>query len=53
MDPSNWLLELGETLVVYHPHAKLTPMVVPTRELAAAPRGPGGMKDLLFSDHDS
>ena len=34
--PINWLLELGETLIVYHPHAKRTPKVVPTRELAAA-----------------
>ena len=34
--PINWPLELGETLIVYHPHAKRTPEVIPTRELAAA-----------------
>ena len=39
-DPTNWPLELGETLVVYHPHAKRPPEVMPTRELADVTRRP-------------
>ena len=51
LDPNNWPLGLGETLVVYHPHAKLAPQVVPTRELKAiAERIPGDLEDLLHLD---
>lgn len=50
----NWPLELGETLIIYHPHAKLAPKVVPTKKLAAVPRNSGpDRKDLLPSVDDS
>ena len=32
-DPTMWPLELGETLVIYHPHAEWPPQVIATREL--------------------
>jgi hypothetical protein len=51
-DPTNFPLELGETLVIYHPHAKLTPKVVPTCRLAAASKCSEGLEDLLLSDFD-
>jgi hypothetical protein len=45
-DPVVWPLELGETLVVFHPHARMPPLVLPTRELATFsstnPEGPEG-----------
>jgi len=52
-DPMKWPLELGETLIVYHPHTKLMPKVVPTRELAAISRSSGDLEGLLLSDFDS
>jgi hypothetical protein len=52
-DPTNWPLELGETLIVYHPHAKLTPQVVPTKKLAALSRNSGDLEDLFPSNCDS
>lgn len=45
-----WPLELGETLVVYHPHAKRPPQVIPTRELANFSRSPEDLEDLLPLD---
>ena len=51
-DPTNWPLELGETLVVYHPHARLAPRVVPTKKLAAVPRSSGGLENLFPSNGD-
>ena len=51
-DPMNWPLELGETLIVYHPHAKLQPRVVQTKELAAVPRSSGYLEDSLPSNGD-
>jgi hypothetical protein len=52
-DPINFPLELGETLVIHHPHAKLAPEVVPTWRLAAVSKSSRGLKDLLLSDFDS
>jgi hypothetical protein len=52
-DPINFPLELGETLVIYHPHAKLASEVVPTRQLAAVSKKSKGLEDLLLSDFDS
>jgi hypothetical protein len=46
-DPTNRPLELGETLIVYHPHAKLVPKIVPTREVAVISRSPGDLEDSL------
>ena len=52
-DPIAWPLELGETLIVYHPHAKRPPEVILTRELAQTP--PRSSEDLgdSFSPDDS
>jgi hypothetical protein len=52
-DRINLPLELGETLVIYHPHAKRAPEVVPTWQLAAVSKSSRGLKDLLLSDFDS
>jgi hypothetical protein len=49
-DPVTWPLELGETLVVYHPHARLPPRVFPTTELAAFSRCPGNTESLRLND---
>jgi len=49
-DPTMWPLELGETLVVYHPHAKQPPQVIPTRELANISRSPEDSENLLPLD---
>ena len=51
-DPETWPLALGETLVVYHPHARILPRVVSTRELAAVRRSPEGLGDRLPSGSD-
>lgn len=32
-DPITRPLELGETLIIYHPHAQRVPQVIPTKEL--------------------
>ena len=37
-DPLTWPLELGKTLIVYHPHAQRPPEVVLTRELSGFTR---------------
>ena len=49
-DPTTWPLELGETLVVYHPHAKFPPRVIPTKELMALSRGPQSPADQIPLD---
>lgn len=51
-DPVTWPLALGETLVVYHPHASILPRVVSTKELAAARRSPEGLEDRPPSGSD-
>lgn len=50
LDPTTWPLELGETLVVYHPHANLPPRVIPTKELVALSRGPEDLADQIPLD---
>lgn len=52
-DPTTWPLELGETLVIYHPHAKRQPQVIPTRELTQAFPDPSDPNDLLPSSNGS
>ena len=37
-DPMTWPLELGQSLVVYHPHAQRPPQVILTSELSAFSR---------------
>lgn len=44
-DPITWPLELGQTLVVYHPHAQRPPQVIPTRELSVFSRHPSVSDD--------
>ena len=39
-DPITWPLELGQTLIVYHPHAQRLPQVIPTKELSDFSRNP-------------
>jgi hypothetical protein len=52
-DPMNFPLELGETLVIYHPHAKLAPEVVPTTQLTAVFKSSRDLEGLLPSDFNS
>ena len=49
-DPTNWPLKLGQMLVIYHPHAKLAPKVVPTTEPTAVSQTSGYLKGLHPSD---
>ena len=44
-DPITWPLELGQTLVVYHPHAQRLPQVIPTSELPTLSRHPNILED--------
>jgi len=46
-DPLTWPLELGQTLIVYHPHAQRPPEVVPTRELSTFTRNPDALEDYV------
>ena len=39
-DPMTWPLELGQTLIVYHPHAQRLPQVIPSSELPTFSRHP-------------
>lgn len=50
-DPTSWPLGLGDTLVVYHPHAERPPQVIPTRELTTVFSGsPDDREDQLPLD---
>ena len=44
-DPTMWPLELGQTLVVYHPHAQRAPQVIPTKELSTFSRNSHFLED--------
>ena len=46
-DPLTWPLELGQTLIVYHPHAQRPPEVVPSRELSTFTRNPDALEDYV------
>ena len=46
-DPLTWPLELGQTLIIYHPHAQRPPEVVPTRELSTFVRNPDALEDRI------
>ena len=46
-DPTMWPLELGETLVIYHPHAERPPQVIATRELTDFSSRPEDLEDPL------
>lgn len=48
-DPMVWPLELGETLVVHHPHSGRPPEVIPTRELNTFRGTPTALKDSIPS----
>ena len=51
-NPTTWPLELGETLIIYHPHAKRPPRVVQTAEVTQVlPRCPEDLAVLLPSDN--
>ena len=51
-DPVTWPLVLGETLIVYHPHARILPQVMLTKELVAVHGSPEGLRNLLLLDSD-
>jgi len=44
-DPVTWPLELGQTLIIYHPHAQRPPQVIPTSELSTFSRNPDISED--------
>lgn len=49
-DPKTWQLQLGETLVVYHPHSKRPPQVLSTKELLAPRQTPKSFESSLPLD---
>ena len=49
-DPITWPLELGQTLIVYHPHAQRAPQVIPTKELPAFSRNSHLLENPVVND---